>query len=219
MSSDFKKCLELVLLDGSNYESWCNSILHNIEAFNTYLLNIVDASICPSNINWANLSEEEENCLKLNAQAICLLSQSLSANVEDIIIKEHGFPVDAHLLWIYIKDIFLDITAAQDSRGAGCLIKSVRLVGKTGQTGLAKSAGSRLQKRKRHWSNQNSTSQTSPMPSARHRKCLMAKSNKKEKPTKDEREEEEDNEYDLDFDKLSKKDMIKIKSLFERLQE
>jgi hypothetical protein len=57
------------------------------------------------------------------------------------------------------------------------------------------------------------------MPSARHRKCLMAKSNKKEKPTKDEREEEEDNEYDLDFDKLSKKDMIKIKSLFERLQE
>ncbi len=57
------------------------------------------------------------------------------------------------------------------------------------------------------------------MPSARHRKCLMAKSNKKEKPTKDEREEEEDNEYDLDFDKLSKKDMIKIKSLIERIEE
>jgi hypothetical protein len=42
------------------------------------------------------------------------------------------------------------------------------------------------------------------------------KGKKKKKPTKDEREEEED-EYDLDFDKLSKKDMIKIKSLFERL--
>jgi hypothetical protein len=26
-------------------------------------------------------------------------------------------------------------------------------------------------------------------------------------------------EYDFDFDKLSKKDIIKIKSLFERLQE
>jgi hypothetical protein len=47
MSSDGEKCLELVLLDGSNYESWCNSILHYIEAFNPYLLNIVDASICP----------------------------------------------------------------------------------------------------------------------------------------------------------------------------
>jgi hypothetical protein len=98
MSSDGIKCLELVFLDGSNYESWFNSILHNIEGFNPYLLNIVYASICPPNINWANLSDEEGKCLKLNAQAICLLTQSLSPNVEAIIIKEHGFPVDAHLL-------------------------------------------------------------------------------------------------------------------------
>jgi hypothetical protein len=47
MPSDGEKYLELVLLDGSNYESWRNSILHYIEAFNPYLLNIVDASICP----------------------------------------------------------------------------------------------------------------------------------------------------------------------------
>jgi hypothetical protein len=220
ISSNGKKCLELVLLDGSNYESWCNSILHNIEASNPYLLNIVDASICPPNMNWANLSVEEGKCLKLNAQAICPLTQSLSPNVEAIIIKEHGFPVDAHLLWIYIKDIFSDTTTAQDSRGAGCLIKPVIVVGKTGQTGLAKSAGSRLQKGKCHRSNQNSTYQTSSLPSASHGKCLMAKGKKKKKTTKDEREEEEeDDEYDLDFDKLSKKDMITIKSLFERLQE
>jgi hypothetical protein len=103
MSSDGEKCLKLVLLDGSNYESWCNSILYYIEAFNPYLLNIVDASICPPNINWTNLSEEERKCLKLNAQAICLLTQSLSPNIEAIIIKEHGFPVDAHLLWIYYQ--------------------------------------------------------------------------------------------------------------------
>jgi hypothetical protein len=203
------------LLDGSIYESWCNSILHYIDVFNPYLLNIIDASICPPNISWANLSEEEGKCLKLNAQAIFLLTQSLSPNVEVIIIKEHGFPVDAHLLWIYIKDMFSDTTTTQDSRGAGCLIKPVRPVGKTGQTGLAKSAGSRLQRRKCHWSNQNSTSQTSHLPSASYGKCLMAKS-KKKKPTNDEREEEDD-EYDLDFDKLSKKDMIKIKSLFKRL--
>jgi hypothetical protein len=225
MSSDGKKCLKLISLDGSNYESWCNSILHNIEAFNPYLLNVVDASICPPNINWANLSEEEGKCLKLNAQAICLLTQSLSPNVEVIIIKEHGFHVNAHLLWIYIQDMFSDTTVAQDSRGAGCLIKPIRPVGKT--DGLSKSAGSRLQKRKRHRSNQNSTSQTSSLPSASHGKCLMAKVKKKKKPMKDEREEEEeeeekeedDDEYDLDFDKPSKKDMIKIKSLFKRLQE
>jgi hypothetical protein len=49
----------------------------------------------------------------------------------------------------------------------------------------------------------------------------MAKDKKKKKPKKveSEKEEEDDDGYDLDFDKLSKKDMIKIKSLFERLQE
>jgi hypothetical protein len=77
MSSDGEKCLELVLLDGSNFESWCNSILHYIEAFNSYLLNIVDASIYPPNINWVNLSEEDGKCLKLNAQVICLLTNSI----------------------------------------------------------------------------------------------------------------------------------------------
>jgi hypothetical protein len=116
-------------------------------------LNIIDASICLQNINWANLSEEEGKCLKFNAKAISLLTQSLSPNIETSIINEHGFPVDAHLLWIYIKDMFSDTTPAQDSRGAGYLIKSVRPVEKTGQTDLTKSAGSRLQKRKCHRSN------------------------------------------------------------------
>jgi hypothetical protein len=44
----------------------------------------------------------------------------------------------------------------------------------------------------------------------------MAKGKKKKKPTKVESEEEEE-ENGLDFDKLRKKDMIKIKNLFERL--
>jgi hypothetical protein len=30
-------------------------------------LSIVDSNICPPNITWANLSEEERKCLKLNA--------------------------------------------------------------------------------------------------------------------------------------------------------
>jgi hypothetical protein len=47
----------------------------------------------------------------------------------------------------------------------------------------------------------------------------MANGKEKKKAMKDEREEEEEDEYDTDFDKLRKKDMTKIKSLFERLQE
>jgi hypothetical protein len=128
MSSEGEKCLELILLDGSNYESWCISILNNVEAFNPYLLSIVDSSICPPNITWANLCEEERKCLKLNAQAICLLTQSLSPNVEALILKEHGIPMDAHLLWKYIKEKFSETIAVQDSREADCLTKPVRPV-------------------------------------------------------------------------------------------
>jgi hypothetical protein len=51
MLSEGEKCLELLFLDGSNYESWCISILHNIKAFNPSVLSIVDASIYPPNIN------------------------------------------------------------------------------------------------------------------------------------------------------------------------
>jgi hypothetical protein len=141
MSSEGEKCLELVLLDGSNYESWCISILNNIEAFNPYLLSMVDSSICPLNITCANLSEEERKCLKLNAQAICLLTQSLSLNVEALILKEHGVPMDAHLLWKYIKEKFLETTTVQDSRETGCLAKPIRPVVKAGQTSMTKSAG------------------------------------------------------------------------------
>jgi hypothetical protein len=165
-------------------------------------------------------SKEEGKCLKLNAQTICLLTQSLSPTIEVLILKEYGFPVDAHLLWKSIKEIFLEITAAQDSIGTDCLTKPVRPVGQISQIGLAKTAGSRLQRRMHHRSNKDPTSQISSLLSASHGKCLMAKDKKKKKPKKIESEEEEgDDEYDLEFEKLSKRDMIKIKNLVERLQE
>jgi hypothetical protein len=145
MSTKGEKYLGLILLDDSNYESWCISILNNIEAFNPYLLSIVDSIICPPNITWASLSEEERKCLKLNAEAICLLTQSLSPNVEVLILKEHGVPMDALLLWKYIKKKFSETTSVQDSREADCMTKLVRPIVKTSQTSMAKSAGSRLQ--------------------------------------------------------------------------
>jgi hypothetical protein len=67
----------------------------------------------------------KEKCLKLNTQAICLLIQSLSPNVEALISKEHGFPMNAHLLWKYIKKNS-ETTAVQDSREANYLTKPVK---------------------------------------------------------------------------------------------
>jgi hypothetical protein len=58
--------------------------------------------------------------------------------------------MDAHLLWKYIKKKFSDTTTVQDLREADCLTKPVRLVFITGQTDMAKSGGSRLQRKKRH---------------------------------------------------------------------
>jgi hypothetical protein len=83
---------------------------------------------------------------------------------------------------------------------------------------MAKSVGSRLQRKKRHRSNQNSTSQNSSLPSTSHAKCLITKAKQEKKPPRVESEEEED-KGDLEFDKLSKKDIIKIKSLIERNEE
>jgi hypothetical protein len=64
----------------------------------------------PPKTNWANLSEEEGKRLKLNAQAICLLTQLLSLNVEALILKEYGFAMDTHLLWRSIKEKFSEST-------------------------------------------------------------------------------------------------------------
>jgi hypothetical protein len=142
----------------------------------------------------------------------------LSPNVEDLMLKEHGVPMDAHLLWKYIKEKFSETTTVQDSREADYLTKPVRPIVKTSQTGMTKSTDSRLQRKKRHRSNQNSTSQTNSLPSTSHVKCLMAKGKQEKKPPRVESEEEEDKD-DLEFDKLSKKDMIKIKRLIERIEE
>jgi hypothetical protein len=49
--SEGEKSQELLLLDGSNYMSWCNSILDTLKAFDPLLLSIVNASICPLNFD------------------------------------------------------------------------------------------------------------------------------------------------------------------------
>jgi hypothetical protein len=185
MSSKGEKSQKLLLLDGSNYKSWCNSSLHTLKTFNPSLLSIVDAIICPSNINWDDFSEEKGKCLQLNAQAINLLTKVLNPNVEDLILKEYEFPEDAHLMWKAIKEKFSKTIIAQDSNDADCLTKPIKPVKHTGQTGLATTTTSKLQKSKRHRSIEDSTSQTSSLFSKSQGKYIMAKDKKKEETQKD----------------------------------
>jgi hypothetical protein len=106
--------------------SWCNSTLDTLEAVDPLLLSIVNISICPSNFDWDNFSEEEGKCMQRNAQATYLLTKALSSSIEDIIIKEYVFLEDAHLLWNVIKEKFSEITAAQESDNGDCLTKPVK---------------------------------------------------------------------------------------------
>jgi hypothetical protein len=103
-------------------------------------------------------------------------------------------------------------TIAQDSSDVDCLTKPVRPVLHTSQ---AKTTASEPQERKCHRPDEESTSKTSSLYSKSHGKCLMAEEKKKSRKSESEFEEEED----LDLDNPSKKDMIKIKKLFERIQE
>jgi hypothetical protein len=110
MSTKGEKCLELVLLDDSNYESWYISILNNIEPFNPYLLCIVDSSICPPNITWTNLETKcsiylstnsilESKCKILNLKGTWGFQWMLTCcgNISKIVFRDKkSFPSKTH---------------------------------------------------------------------------------------------------------------------------
>jgi len=96
--------LDLLLHDCSNYNSWCTHIFNVLKTIDPMLLSIIDVSICPSNFDWDNFSEEEGKCLQLNAQATYVLTSAMSAKVQDVIFEEYGFLEDAHLIWNALKE-------------------------------------------------------------------------------------------------------------------
>jgi hypothetical protein len=105
-------------------------------------------------------------------------------------------------------------TTTQDSSDADCLTKPVK---HTAHTGMAKTTNSEPQKIKCHRQIEESISQSSSLSVKGHEMCFMAKENKKKTIVSEDKEEKED--YDFDFDKLNKKYMIKIKNIFQKVQE
>jgi hypothetical protein len=65
--------------------SWCSSILDTLKAFNPLLLSIIDASICPLNVDWDDFLEDEGKCMQQNAQATYLLTKAFSSSVEEML--------------------------------------------------------------------------------------------------------------------------------------
>jgi hypothetical protein len=69
---------------------------------------IIDVSISPPNVDWSNLTKEEEKCLQLNAQATNVLIHTLSKDVLDSIMDDDydddDILEDAHLIWTILKE-------------------------------------------------------------------------------------------------------------------
>ena len=63
----------LLLLDGSNYDSWSTRILDIFRTMGSQIERVVDVSISPPNDKELSF-EEEEKCTHLNAQATNVLA-------------------------------------------------------------------------------------------------------------------------------------------------
>jgi hypothetical protein len=97
---------ELLLLDGSNYPSWCSSISMRLEAINPVLLSVFDASIVSSTFDEATkYTKEEETWFQRNAQAVCVILSGLSRELDLMLYENFGSLEDAHELWMIIKEI------------------------------------------------------------------------------------------------------------------
>jgi hypothetical protein len=79
---------------------------------------------------------------------------------------------------------------------------------------VTRNSATQLKKYKCHQPSAESTSQSSSFSSKGQKTCFMSKENKRKKTKKNESESEED---DFEFDKLSKKHMIKIMKFIERI--
>ena len=79
---------EQVLLqnDGSNFQAWSIHVLDVFRAISPLVERIVDASIPLLVVDWSNyknIPKEEDRCVQLNAQAINVILNTLSAEVLD----------------------------------------------------------------------------------------------------------------------------------------
>jgi hypothetical protein len=70
--------LEILLSDGSNYDSWSTRVINTFRTIDPQLEKILDKSIILPSYTRENASEEDLRCIRLNYLAYDILSKSLS---------------------------------------------------------------------------------------------------------------------------------------------
>ncbi|TVU17092.1 hypothetical protein EJB05_33105, partial [Eragrostis curvula] len=226
LSSISRPACDIPLFCGSNYAHWKDiGFSHALDYY--------------------NLIKGQEKCLYLEAHAYNALSSALSAGVEDVIFKKFGFLESAHLLWMALKETYgsredtlsssefepeiptsstsFNVQEVKQSSCEANKVQSASLgkpevpVSQTGSSGFGRIETSSTRNDENDWCRfrPSEESVSSSDSEGEHFMCLMAKG--KKKPIKKDESESEDD--DLEFDKLSKKDMYKIMKLMKKIEE
>jgi hypothetical protein len=98
-TSGLMDMVPLLLLDGSNYDSWSTRMLDIFRTMGPQIERVVDVSISPPNDKELSFKEEEK-CIHLNAQVTNVLFSVLSEDVFKTIMPLE----DAHLIWTTLKE-------------------------------------------------------------------------------------------------------------------
>jgi hypothetical protein len=99
--------LEILLSDGSNYDSWSTRVIDAFRAMDHQLEQILDKSIIPPNYTRENASDEDLRCIRLNYLGYDILSKSLSKEHYHAFIIKYDKPIcDVHDIWTGIKSKF-----------------------------------------------------------------------------------------------------------------
>ncbi|RCV20908.1 hypothetical protein SETIT_4G095700v2 [Setaria italica] len=235
MSTPFEVTFDLKPLacDGSNYNSWSAYVLDIFRVMGPQMDLVVVVSISCQNVDRSKLTQEEEKCIQLNAQASYILIRALSEDVLDAIMDEddnYHTSHDAHRIWITLKDMCgacenygqnaseseekIQRTQPRDHKNSFALddgLKPEVPVLETGCSGSDRVAinCSISENNSCHQPHEESTAPShSSSPQYTH-KYFMAKGEKKRK--------DEDEEFEFEFDKMSKRNKKRVVKLMETM--
>jgi hypothetical protein len=99
--------LEILLFDGSNYDSWSTRVINAFRTVDPQLEQMLEKSIIPPSYDRKNASEEDQRCIRLNYLTYDILRNSLSKEDYHAFIMNYNESIrDAHDILTRIKNKF-----------------------------------------------------------------------------------------------------------------
>ena len=202
MSTPNEVLLEPLVSDGSNYASWSAHILNVLRTMGQHVERILVASILPpkfdiDHIDWKNITQEELECLQLNSCVTNFLWSWLCKDIQDTILEMKDVRNDAHLIWVILKNAFVEETHKVSESIEGCSTSSA--VADPQMT-----------------TSEESISEDQFGPYSSHHHCFMAMSEEELNLDSDDDSDDEDEELMLELRKMNKKSR---KTIFEMMKK